>query len=171
MKKIIIATVILLVVGFTTNAQITSKHVLGLRLGDNHGVGGEISYQPQLSAKSRLEIDLGFRDDSRKIKAFKLVGLYQWVMPIEDHFNWYVGVGAGVGSFRNHYKKNDEFDDAHYKGSFGLAAGDIGIEYNFDFPLQLSFDIRPELAFNNHYRDNLGIDVGVGVRYRFLDKK
>ncbi len=27
-----------------------------------------------------------------------------------------------------------------------FAAGDIGIEYNFDIPLQLSLDFRPEIG-------------------------
>ena len=142
------------------NAQDISKNALGLRLGDNDGFGGEISYQARLNASNRLEFDLGWRD-SNKVEAYKLVGLYQWVMPIEDHFNWYVGVGGGVGSFNNNYKDND------YKGSFVLVAGDIGIEYNLNIPLQFSLDFRPELGFNDSYRDDLGLDIALGIRYRF----
>lgn len=58
----------------------------------------EVSYQRAVSDNNRLEFDLGWRD-SNNVDAFKLVGLYQWVMPIEGLFNWYVGAGAGIGSF------------------------------------------------------------------------
>lgn len=160
MKKLLFTTVILLVAGLTVNAQDISKNALGLRLGDNDGFGGEISYQTRLSDNNRLELDLGWRD-SNKLEAYKLVGLYQWVMPIEDHFNWYVGVGGGVGSFNNRSNDNDN------KGSFVLVAGDIGIEYNLNIPLQFSLDFRPELGFNDSYRDDLGLDIALGIRYRF----
>ena len=95
MKKIIATTVILLVAGFTMNAQDISKNALGLRLGDNDGFGGEISYQARLSSSHRLELDLGWRD-GKNYNGYKLSGLHQWVMPIEDRFNWYVVINDTV---------------------------------------------------------------------------
>ncbi len=160
MKKTIITSIILILVGFTMNAQDISKHALGLRLGDNDSFGGEISYQYHLSANNRLELDLGWRN-SNNLDAYKLIGIYQWVMLIENHFNWYVGIGGGIGSFNNRSNNNDN------SGSFALVAGDIGIEYNFHIPLQLSLDFRPELSFNDNYRDDLGLDIALGIRYRF----
>lgn len=47
---------------FSTNAQEISKNALGLRLGDNNGFGGEVSYQRALSKNNRLEFDLGWRN-------------------------------------------------------------------------------------------------------------
>ena len=138
------------------NTQDISKNALGLRLGDIDGFGGEVSYQPRLTSSTRLEFDLGWRS-SHDVDAYKLVGLHQWVMPIENNFNWYVGVGGGIGSF----------DNGNSNGSFALAAGDIGIEYNLNVPLQFSLDFRPELAFNDSYRDDLGLDIALGIRYRF----
>ncbi|WP_194768422.1 outer membrane protein [Tamlana sp. I1] len=158
MKTLLITAVILTTSIFTLNAQSISKNALGVRLGDNDGFGGEISYQRYLKANNRLEFDLGWRD-SKNIDAFKLVGLYQWVMPIEGGFNWYVGAGAGVGSFEN---KNNNDD-----GAFALVAGDLGIEYNFNIPLMLSLDFRPELGFNDSYNDDLDFDIGLGIRYQF----
>lgn len=58
------------------SAQQISKNALGVRLGDNDGFGGEISYQHYLKENNRLEFDLGFRN-SNNVDAFKLVGLYQ----------------------------------------------------------------------------------------------
>jgi hypothetical protein len=165
MKTKILSAFLLLGLVFSANAQEISKNAIGLRLGDNDGFGGEISYQRGLSSNNRLEVDLGWRN-SKDVDAYKIVGLYQWVWNIEGGFNWYAGVGAGVGSWS--YNKND-FKDS---GSFFLAAGDIGIEYLFDFPLQLSLDIRPELYLNNNgdnqFRENsFGPDIALGVRYRF----
>lgn len=162
MKKLFLSTVMLIGLAFSTNAQVKSKNALGLRLGDNDGFGGEISYQPRLTSDTRLELDLGWRN-SNDVDAFKLAALHQWVWNIDGGFNWYAGVGGGLGSWK--YDNNGANDN----GSFLFAAGDIGIEYNFDIPLQLSLDFRPELYFNSEdYRnDNFGPDIALGIRYRF----
>lgn len=156
MKKIISIIVIVGLSVLGTQAQSISKNALGLRLGDNDGFGGEISYQRHLQKNHRLEFDLGWRN-SHDVDAFKLVGLYQWVMPIDGGFHWYVGAGAGLG----------QFDSRHHDGTFALIAGDIGIEYDFDIPLILSLDLRPELGFNDDYSDDLDLDIALGIRYQF----
>lgn len=143
---------------FTAQAQDISKNALGLRLGDNDGFGGEISYQRGLSDNNRLELDLGWRN-SNDVDAFKLTGIYQWVWNIDGGFNWYAGVGGGIGSWSNNDLNND--------GTFVFAAGDVGIEYNFsEAPIMLSLDARPEFGFSD-YNDDLGFDIALGIRYKF----
>tara|TARA_R110001632_G_scaffold189241_2_gene309781 strand:- start:708 stop:1178 length:471 start_codon:yes stop_codon:yes gene_type:complete len=156
MKNLLLAIAASFMFILSANAQEISKNALGLRLGDNDGFGGEVSYQRYLSDNNRLEFDLGWRD-SKNYDAFKLVGLYQWVMPIDTNFNWYVGAGGGIGSF----------DGKDVDGTFVLVAGDIGIEYNFDFPLLISLDFRPELGFNDDYSDDVDFDIALGLRYQF----
>ena len=160
MKKIVLSALMLLGLAFSAQAQDISKNALGLRLGDNDGFGGEVSYQRGLGDNNRLELDLGWRN-SNDVDAFKLAGLYQWVWNIDGGFNWYAGVGGGLGSWS--YDKGGQSDS----GSFFFAAGDLGIEYNFDIPLQLSLDIRPELYFNDDYRDDIGPDIALGIRYKW----
>jgi hypothetical protein len=162
MKKVILTALFLFGLGMTSQAQDISDNALGLRLGDNDGFGGEISYQRKLSSDNRLELDLGWRN-SKNVDAIKLAGLYQWVWNIDGGFNWYAGVGGGLGTWS--YDTNGFSDN----GTILFAAGDIGIEYNFDFPLQLSLDFRPELYFNSDdYReDSFGPDLALGIRYRF----
>lgn len=146
---------------FSTQAQEISKNALGLRLGDNDGFGGEISYQRGLSDNNRLELDLGWRN-SRNVDAFKLTGLYQWVWNIDGGFNWYAGVGGGVGSWSVDNTDND--------GTFAFVAGDLGIEYGFDeVPILLSLDIRPELYFNSDdfRNDSFGPDIALGIKFQF----
>jgi hypothetical protein len=164
MKKIILSAIMLMGLAFTAQAQDFSKNALGLRLGDNDGFGGELSYQRKLSKDNRLELDLGWRN-SNNYDAFKLTGIYQWVWNIEGGFNWYAGVGGGLASWSSDYKDDhNDFDDSE---TFLFAAGDIGIEYNFDeAPIQLALDARPEFGFGNH-NDDLDLDIALSIRYRF----
>lgn len=165
MRKLIYSTAMLLGLAFSVQAQDISKNALGLRFGDNDGFGGEVSYQRGLSKNNRLELDLGWRT-SHDVDAIKLAGLYQWVWNIDGGFNWYAGVGGGFASWSFDAPPGFEGDDS---GIGVFAAGDIGIEYNFDFPLQLSFDFRPELYFNSDdwRENNFGPDIALGIRYRF----
>lgn len=157
MKKTIVSAVMLMGLVFTTQAQDIAKNALGLRLGDNNGFGGEISYQRGLSNNNRLEADLGWRNNN-SVDAFKLTGIYQWVWDIDNNFNWYAGVGGGVGSYSTTSKN----------GTFAYLAGDVGIEYGFkEVPILLSLDFRPEFGGRGYYTDNYGSDIALGIRYKF----
>ena len=162
MRNIFLIASLLIGLSFSAQAQNTYRNALGLRLGDNDGFGGEVSYQRTLATNNRLEFDLGWRN-SNDVDAIKLVGLYQWVWNIDGGFNWYAGVGAGVGTWSYDIDSNSD------NGAFALAAGDIGIEYNFDVPIQLSLDFRPELYFDSDdfREDDFGPDIALGIRYRF----
>lgn len=160
MKKLFLSAFMLMGLAFSANAQDLSKNALGLRLGDNDGFGGEISYQRELTKKTRLEFDLGLRN-SNHVNAFKLAGVHQWVWNIDGGFNWYAGVGAGIGS----WKVDSKYGDS--SGTYFFGAGDIGIEYNFDIPLQISLDYRPEFYANNDYLSGVGNDIALGIRYKF----
>ncbi len=149
---------IILFFGLFSFAQDISKNAIGLRLGDSDGVGAEVSYQRALGQNNRLEADLGWRN-SNDFDVIKLTGLYQWVWRLEGKFNWYAGAGGGILNW-----DNDEFD---VSGTTVFVAGDVGIEYNFDFPLLLSLDIRPELGFDDDYSNDLDLDIALGVRYQF----
>ncbi|MFK5973587.1 MAG: hypothetical protein QM485_09935 [Flavobacteriaceae bacterium] len=148
----------------SAGAQEIADHAIGLRLGDSDGFGAEISYQKSLFRYNRLEVDLGWRD-SRNFDAFKLVALYQWIHSIDQGFNWFYGVGGGLGSVDFTPLPNNTPDG----GLFVFAAGDIGVEYNFDFPLLLSLDFRPEIGIIGYdgFSDAFDFDIALGVRYQF----
>jgi hypothetical protein len=164
MKLLKSFTIILFLTGAALSAQSISDHALGLRLGDSDGFGAEISYQKSISNSNRVEVDLGWRD-SRNFSAFKLAGLYQWVRPIEGDFNWYYGVGGGLGSAD--FPRLPNRDDVG--GLFIFGAGNIGIEYDFDIPLLISLDFRPELGLIGYdgFTDSFDFDIGLGIRYQF----
>lgn len=161
MKKLFVLAIAVLGFSFTSNAQDIADNAIGLRLGDSDGFGAEISYQRALGENNRLELDLGLRD-GKGYDGFKLAGLYQWVWLLDGNFNWYAGVGGGLGSY-SFDNVPPGFDDSE---TFIFAAGDIGIEYNFDIPLQLSLDARPEFGFGD-FRDDLDFDIALSIRYRF----
>ncbi|NJB81832.1 hypothetical protein [Wenyingzhuangia aestuarii] len=159
-KKQFLTLVCVLGLGvFSANAQIIANNAIGIRAGDNDGFGSEISYQRALGNATRLELDLGWRD-TNNFDAMKVSALHQWVYPIENRFNWYVGAGGGIGFFDNNNSNNDD-------EVFVVASGDIGIEYNFKIPLLISLDLRPEVSFNNNYSDGLDLDAALGLRYQF----
>jgi hypothetical protein len=159
MKKLFLLAIAF--IGFTavSNAQNISENAIGLRLGGSNAYGAEISYQHALGDTNRLELDLGWRNDTN-YNAFKFTGLYQWMFPLDGAFNWYAGAGAGISSFSGRKYLNGTNDTGFF------VAGNIGIEYSFDIPLQLSLDFRPEFG-NNDFTDNTVFDIALGIRYQF----
>lgn len=148
MKKVLLVFGLLLSASFSINAQEISDNAIGIRFGGGNGLGGEISYQKALGSNNRLEIDLGLAND---LNDFKATGLYQWVWTLENKFNWYAGFGGGIVS-------------AGGTGIYG--AGVVGIEYNFDAPVLLSIDYRPEVGIAGGL-NGLNSDVALSVRYQF----
>lgn len=160
MKKILL-TLTLAVAGLTAQAQESiSQNAIGLRFSHNDGFGPEVSYQRLLNSGNRLEFDLGWRQ-SNNFDSFKLTGLYQWVWNIQGGFHWYAGFGASVGSWKHEY--------GNFKDSGAIVAldGNIGVEYNFDFPLQVFVDFRPEIYLTDYHDNNFGPDFGLGARFKF----
>lgn len=162
MKKILLIAAIALGATTVATAQEVSKNALGIRVGDGDGLGTEISYQRALGDNNRLELDLGY-ENSKNFDAFKLTGIYQWIWNIDGGFNWYAGAGGGLFSASYDAPYNRDGDDSE---TALLAAGQVGIEYSFDFPLLLSLDVRPEFYFGD-FRDGNDIDIALGIRYQF----
>ena len=166
MKKLFLAVGLIVGVISLSSAQEISKNAIGLRIGGGNGFDAEISYQRAVGGdNNRIELDLGLQDGNH-FNAIQLVGIYQWVWNIEGGFNWYAGPGVGVGFY--------SFDDDHFPGNdhpsetYALITGDIGIEYNFDFPLQLSLDFRPAFVLDDYDDgDDVDFGIGLGVRYKF----
>ena len=151
MKKIILVAA--MVLGFAVAASAQPK-ALGLRF----GYGAELSYQHNMGGANFLEADLGLGD----FKYFNAAVAYNFMIAqpswtSRGTWGFYAGPGAGVGL---------ALGDVNY---FALsAAGMVGLEYTFDFPLQLSIDLRDNigLGFGGHGLWNHP-SVALGVRYRF----
>lgn len=167
MKKLFFTSIFIVGTFFTMQAQEIADNALGLRLGGANGVGAEISYQRKVGTdNNRLEFDLGWRNDSH-FDLVKTTALYQWVWNIEGGFNWYAGAGAGLGIVDDNHDHHPE-NHGHDDGAFLYVAGNIGIEYSFDIPLQVFADLRPEIGFSDYeVIDDFVPDFAIGVRYQF----
>ncbi len=150
MKKILIIAVIAL--GFSTAAAAQSKAV-GARVTD----GLEVSYQHYISGTNFVEANLGFVDFlNLNINA---AASYNFsIAQFANGFNFYAGPSAGVAlGLKSKY--------------FGVGVGgNVGIEYEFNIPLQISFDIRPQIGLWFHdagvSSDYWGLPT-LGIRYKF----
>ena len=170
----------------TVVAVMAQPRAIGARLGYNF----EVSYQHTLTS-AMLEVDAGFspflhqkgimydEDGTSYVMNYhygraQLMVAYDWLMDIVPNLNWYVGITAGVswgyGEFFNtpHYNKDGKL--ITYRRLGLPVGGQIGIEYNFNIPLNLSVDWRPAVnVFGLRQGDlvpNL-FNFALGVRYRF----
>lgn len=161
MKKFIIALIAVFALSTAAMAQGNSeKYAIGLRLGGAYGWGAEVSFHlGGLPNLNRVELDLGWNgwsDPNGHYGYLNLTGVYHWRWNIVAGLHWFVGPGANLGLWTG-------YDKAYFDLGVG---GQIGLEYDFDFPLQLTIDYRPMynfLGYDPHYHHS----AALGVRYRF----
>lgn len=149
-------------------AVVAQPRAIGGRL----GYGIDFSYQHQLGA-NKIHLDAGIPF----FNGIHGVCTYDWINPggtdvpwsYAGQWNWYVGVGAGVGyhGFFNNAANNNV-------GNLSVgAAARLGIEYRCPFPMTVAIDWRPVFGvisdFNNHidwYQGGL-YHVGLSLYYNF----
>jgi hypothetical protein len=150
MKKIILSLALWAAISVSAMAQV-SGNAIGVR----GGIGSELSYQHKLSGGTRMEFDFGWYFNH----GLNVAAVHHWVFDLSElsnGFNWYVGVGPQVGLWT--------YDNE------GLAvgvAGQIGLEYNFNIPLQLSLDYRPGFYLVPAGHGGAWEGAALGIRYRF----
>ena len=142
MKKFIMVIAAVLCLSSAAFAQ---SRALGVRA----TYGAELSYQHSIGSNF-VEADLGWFNNG-----FYLTGVYDFVFASEGNFNFYAGPGAAVGFY----------NDSETSGINLGIAGQLGLEYNFNIPLQLSLDWRPVFNF---IHGGFGWEgIALGIRYRF----
>ena len=146
-------------------AAFAQPKALGVRFGFN-GVGNaELSYEHYMdltgSENEFLETELGLYGTN----GFKLTGMYNWTVwqpAWTDRGDWGLYLGPGVGLGYGTYKKDEE---THSSILVDFVA-QVGMEYTFWFPLQLSLDFRPSIGylggFNPHWWG-----LNLSARYAF----
>lgn len=143
-KMIMIAAMTLCVAGLSFG----QKNTLGLRFTG----GTEVSYQHELTDFNRLEFDLGWTWNTSALSGF-----YQWDYHLTNGLKWYIGPGASLGLYSK---------DNHSGTDLGVG-GIVGLEYNFDIPIQVSLDWRPIINFGTYDSQFGSTNVGISIRYRF----
>ena len=195
MKKILFVA-ILAAASVMAYAQ---PRAIGGRLGEFDG----FSYQHSVGENNMFEIEAGFNLGNpwgnhmvgwQNGNKWNLHGhnvqvafTYDWIDPFgatfptmpKGEWHWYMGVAAagGYGWYGYVYDRNIGTVGADGNWGFAAAAGRIGVEYDFWFPLQLSLDFRPTLGAGLvEDRVNGGAQAGLyydmfglclGVRYKF----
>lgn len=161
MKKIIIIAALAL--GFAV-AAFAQPRAIGGRLGN----GLEASYQHTVRGADFVEANLGLFG----FGAIDATATYNFMIAQPDwtsrgEWGFYAGPGASLGYG---FVQNSSFHIA--------AVGQVGLEYTFWFPLQLSVDLRPQFGIKagknigengvGFYHEGLfGFVPTIGVRYRF----
>lgn len=195
MKRIIL-TIILITVAITSYAR---PRAAGFRIGVS---GFEADYQHSINKNQFIEadfgVDLGYNINGKP--GVKATATYNfiWARPAwTNKGTWalYAGPGLTMGYVNDqaHFTKADGKNIAHFDNNgFMLGiCGQVGLEYTFWFPLQLSVDLRPVVGMHINSRhkdldpvtnaimsefaphvglyDNgfLGFAPSISVRYRF----
>lgn len=152
MKKVFVLLFAVVALSFAGNAQ----NALGVRGAFGNSTAAELSYQHGLGSANRLELDLGWHNYEKWGSYINLTGIYQWNFNITGGLGWYAGLGANVGLFTGRDENN-----------FGVGFdAQIGLEYKFAFPLQVSIDFRPQWDLLGA-ASGFGYGVALGLRYCF----
>ncbi len=147
MKRFITIVVAVLCLAAVANAQ---PKAIGLRA----TYGAELSYQHYAGGSNFWEFDAGLFDN-----LLDVVAIYDFSIAPVGPFNFYMGPGAFLAIW-----PGNKHDD-HANMQVGLA-GQIGLEYTFDFPLQISLDWRPCFNLMNGFAW-APYGAALGIRYAF----
>lgn len=161
MKKIFTTLFIMFAIVSISFAQ---PRAIGGRVGYNL----EFSYQHGIGDGFMVELDAGATNVWNGWAYADVNAMFDWVFNISGGWNWYVGPGAGIGFAFGHWWKDYNYIP------FRLNVGaQIGVEYQFGIPLNLSLDWRPMVNVLGFVRGNTYpiwysfTGVALGVRYRF----
>lgn len=181
---------------FKSEVKSSTPRAIGANLGTTIG----FSYQQSLGASNMLDVDVNFPIfsllSSPECVSWGLGAsiTYDWINPFntsvpwnnKGEWNWAMGVGV-AGGFSHTVNNNPGIigRNTFFGGNVGVA-GHIGIAYDFWFPMELSFDWRPEvgIALNESSRwDDEKRDIvyyihpgfyaagllnfAIGIRYKF----
>ena len=168
MKKFIFLVAVILVSVITAMAQ---PRAIGARLGYNT----EVSYQHSMSKKTYAQLDAGLYRFGR---GAQVVGTYNFIFATPNWtpygtWEWFAGGGVGVGvDWRTYWRWTNHYTYVRYPALFLGVAGNVGLAFNFEFPLQVAVDFRPmigpEFLYGSirFHREGL-FAPAISARYRF----
>jgi hypothetical protein len=145
MKKFFMVLAAVVAMGFAANAQ---DNALGLRFGGGNGYGAELSYQHN-AGPGFFEFDAGLFD-----KFVDLTAIYDFNIAPIGPLNFYAGPGVFVATWPG--------ENVLHAG----LVGQVGLEYTFNFPLQISLDWRPWFNFVDGFHGYY-TGAALGLRYAF----
>ena len=169
MKKTLLIVIALLGLSLAAVAQPKAIGVRGGLFGPHFN--GEISYEQWTSLFDNdydfVEVDLGVFGGN----GFKATALYNFTFAqpeFTDRGEWafYTGPGLAVGYGTGNKLKEDGTTEAKARPFLGLAY-QLGLEYTFWFPLQLSVDFRPGFMIPAFMNRGNWYGFALAARYAF----
>ena len=185
-------TLTIILAGMSVYAQ---PKAMGVRLGPT---GFEAGYQHEIKKNQfidgNLGLDFGTLADAHPGVKATAVYNFVWARPAwTEQGTWalYAGPGVSIGYVNDpdHVKIGKEVIGFNHGGFMLGICGQVGVEYTFWFPLQLSIDLRPTVGMHvggKGYKDPvtgttlqtkakvglydgglLGFVPSLSVRYRF----
>lgn len=131
-------------------------------IGLQGGLYNGVSFRTMISSDQAIEGIV-----SARYGGFRATLLYeiQHAFPSAQRLHWYYGGGAHIGTY-NTGNYNKQLDGASTTSVFIGVDGIIGMEYNFDFPLNLSLDWKPSFNLIG-YGTFIGDGFALSARYYF----
>lgn len=152
-KQILLSVILATAIVGTAMAQ---PRAIGARIGG----GADFSYQHSFASRNMIDMSVGVSGFWGNYGYADVNCMFDWVFNISGGWNWYVGPGLGLGCYwGQHYGKTP------VRVNLGAQ---IGVEYQFNIPLNLSLDFRPMTNVLG-YGENYYLDwwtIALGVRYR-----
>lgn len=175
MKRLIL-TIVLASVAICVYGQ---PRAIGIRFGVT---GLEASYEHSINKLQFVEGNMGidFGNKVNGMPGIKAEGTYNiiWARPAwTNKGSWAIfsGPGAAIGYVNDevHFKSENEIISFEDNGFMLGISVQVGLEYTFWFPLQISLDLRPMIGMHVNggtYQTRSGIEMpGYGTRIGFYD--
>lgn len=161
MKKLLL--LLLMVGGFGLFQQEAKAQALGTdyrnAIGGRFGIANGITFKHFMNNNNALDFIVNFRSKKNEYSTFRVIGLYEVHLPINNApgLKWYYGGGGGIGVYDN--KRNDDSEVAV------SLDGVLGLDYKFNgAPINVSLDWKPALDLT----PDTGFDAeGFGLSIRF----
>lgn len=161
MKKIILIIAVLALGAASASAEGTTEETATpaqpKAIGVKVGWGTDISYQ-QYMGDNFLEVNLGLDNfNSLDFATFYNFTIARPEWTDVGRWGMYFGPGCSLGM--------KLFGKTHF---FHISAACmLGVEYTFDIPLQLSFDVKPQMGVGFGHGFYWTVTPSFGVRYSF----
>jgi len=161
MKKLFL--LLLLIGSFGLFQQEAKAQALGTdynnAIGGRFGIANGITFKHFMNNNDALDFIVNFKSKKNQYSTFRIIGLYEKHIPINDApgLKWYYGGGGGIGVYDDKRADNSEV-------ALSLD-GVLGLDYKFNgAPINVSLDWKPALEL----APDTGFDAeGFGLAIRF----
>jgi len=130
-------------------------------IGGRFGIANGLTYKHFLNNTNALDFIVNFRAKKNVYSTFRVIGLYEVHLPINNApgLRWYYGGGGGIGVY-------DYKGDGNGNSDVAVSLdGVLGLDYKFNgAPINISLDWKPALDIT----PDTGFDAeGFGLSIRF----